>query len=97
MKLNLKARFTNKAFVTSFIAALILLIQQLGLGKYLPENIMDIVNTVLLLLSMLGILIDPTTRGVSDTKAVLEFKTSDKLLDEIEDLKIQIEELENNK
>ena len=46
MKLNLKARFTNKAFVTSFIAALILLIQQLGLGKYLPENIMDIVNTV---------------------------------------------------
>ena len=46
MKLNLKARFTNKAFVTSFIAALILLIQQLGLGKFLPENIMDIVNTV---------------------------------------------------
>ena len=46
-KLDLKKRFTNKAFVASFVATLILLAQQLGLSQYLPSNIMEIVNTVL--------------------------------------------------
>ena len=32
-KLDLKKRFTNKVFVTSFIATLVLLAQQLGLSQ----------------------------------------------------------------
>lgn len=92
MKLNLKKRFTNKTFVASFVAVIILLIQQLGLGDYLPSNLMEIVNTLLILLSMLGIIVDPTTNGVTDSQAVLEDKTSDELLKEIEDLKSKLEE-----
>ena len=65
-KLDLKKRFTNKVFVTSFIATLVLLAQQLGLSHYIPSNIMDIVNTVLLLLTMMGVLVDPTTDGITD-------------------------------
>ena len=65
-KLDLKKRFTNKVFVTSFVATLVLLAQQLGLSQYLPSNIMEIVNTVLLLLTMMGVLADPTTAGITD-------------------------------
>ena len=87
MKINIKKRFTNKAFVASFISVCILLIQQLGLGQYLPSNLMEIVNTVLLLLTMLGIVVDGTTDGISDSDAVMNNKTSDELLAEIEELK----------
>ena len=65
-KLDLKKRFSNKTFVASFVATLILLAQQLGLSQYLPSNIMEIVNTVLLLLTMMGVLVDPTTDGITD-------------------------------
>ena len=51
-KLDLKKRFTNKAFVASFVATLILLAQQLGLSQYLPSNIMEIINTILLFASV---------------------------------------------
>lgn len=72
MKLNLKVRFQNKAFCVAFASAVILLLQQLGLGQYLPENLMDIINSVLLILSMCGIIVDPTTKGIEDSQRVLE-------------------------
>lgn len=74
MNINLKARFRNKAFWVSFIAAIILLIQQLGFRHILPDNINDIVNTVLAILTMLGILIDPSTPGVEDITKIEDKK-----------------------
>lgn len=71
-KLNLKLRFQNKAFCVAFASAVILLLQQLGLGQYLPENLMDIINSILLILSMCGIIVDPTTDGIADSDRVLE-------------------------
>lgn len=68
MKIDWKSRFTNKTFIVSFIATIILLLQQLGLSAYIPGNIMEIVNTVLMLLVMLGVVIDPATPGISDNK-----------------------------
>lgn len=85
--------------MASFISVCILLIQQLGLGQYLPSNLMEIVNTVLLLLTMLGIVVDGTTDGISDSDAVMNNKTSDELLAEIEELKallIAKEQPDNN-
>lgn len=90
ININIKKRFTNKAFIASFISVCILLIQQLGLGQYLPSNLMEIVNTVLLLLTMLGVVVDGTTDGISDSEAVMNNKTSDELLAEIEELKLLI-------
>ena len=87
ININIKKRFANKAFVASFVSVCILLIQQLGLGQYLPSNLMEIVNTVLLLLTMLGIVVDPTTENIYDNEAVMNNKTSDELLAEIEELK----------
>ena len=71
-KINLKLRFQNKAFCVAFESAVILLLQQLGLGQYLPENLMDIINSILLILSMCGIVVDPTTDGIADSDRVLE-------------------------
>jgi phi LC3 family holin len=68
MKIDWKSRFTNKTFIASFVATLILLLQQLGLSAYIPGNIMEIVNTILMLLVMLGVIIDPSTQGISDNK-----------------------------
>lgn len=68
MKIDWKSRFTNKTFIVSFIATIILLLQQLGLSAYIPGNIMEIVNTVLMLLVMLGVVIDPATPGIYDNK-----------------------------
>lgn len=92
MKLNLKKRFTNKTFCIAFSGAVLLLIQQLGLGQYLPSNLMDIINSVLTLLVMLGIVVDPTTNGISDSQTVLENKTSDELRQEIKELKEKLGE-----
>lgn len=68
MKIDWKSRFTNKTFILSFVATIILLLQQLGLSAYIPGNIMEIVNTILVLLVMLGVVIDPSTQGISDNK-----------------------------
>lgn len=66
MNINLKARFRNKAFWVSFSSAILLLIQQLGFKHVLPDNIADIVNTILTILTMLGILVDTSTPGIED-------------------------------
>lgn len=71
MKINWKLRFKNKATLAAIIATAILLAQQLGLK--LPDNINDVVNTALTLLVLLGVVSDPTTAGVSDSKQALGY------------------------
>lgn len=65
MKIDWKVRLTNKTFWLALSAAVILLTQQLGFEVF-PENAMDIVNTVLLIATILGVIIDPTTPGIAD-------------------------------
>lgn len=78
--INLKKRFRNKAFCLAFASAVILLLQQIGLSNILPDNIMDIINTILSLLVMLGVVIDPTTKGIGDSEAVLQNINTDELI-----------------
>ena len=61
------ARFRNKAFWISLASAVILLVQQLGLDIF-PNNAMEIVNTLLSIFVILGVVVDPTTPGISDSK-----------------------------
>ena len=70
MNIDWKARLTNKTWWTSIIGALILLCQQLGLdlSQYIPQNYVDIINTVFLILTLLGITVDTSTDGISDNK-----------------------------
>ena len=63
--IDLKARLKNKAFWVATASAIAILAQQLGV-KIIPANYSDIVNTVLTLLTMVGILVDTSTTGLSD-------------------------------
>ena len=65
MKLDLASRARNKTFWVSLASAVILLTQQLGVEIF-PDNAMEIVNTLLLIATILGIVVDPTTPGIAD-------------------------------
>ena len=69
--INWKLRFQNKATLLAIAGTLILLAQQLGLK--LPDNIEDVVNTVLTLFVLLGVINDPTTEGLKDSDKVLTY------------------------
>lgn len=60
-----KARFRNKTFWVALMSAIVVLTQQLGLDIF-PSNIMEIVNTVLMILVILGVVVNPTTDGITD-------------------------------
>lgn len=78
MKINWKVRFRNKTWLASFIALLLSFVYSL-LGMFevaLPveqDKVMDIVATVLTVLGALGVIIDPTTPGVSDSERAMSY------------------------
>lgn len=65
MNINWKARLTNKTFWASIVSALVLLTQQLGYN-IIPSNWSDVLNTILTIFILLGIVVDPSTAGISD-------------------------------
>ena len=72
--LNWTVRFQNKTFWLSFIPAVLLLIQvvaavfgyTLDLGA-LGDKLLDVVNALFAVLALLGIVADPTTKGLGDS------------------------------
>lgn len=79
LNIDLKARLRNKAFLVAMISAIALLIQQLGFKDLIPENYKDVVNSILSILTMLGIVVDTSTEGISDvaiSAASVEPKTT---------------------
>ena len=79
MQINWKVRFKHKPFLVSLFAFLLLLIQQVtaAFGYSLPETfgeqVTAIFNTVLSILVLLGIVIDPTTSDVNDSEQALNY------------------------
>lgn len=63
--INWENRFRNKTFIITFVSAIVLLIQQLGFD-IVPSNYAEILNTILTILVMSGIIIDPSTPGMTD-------------------------------
>lgn len=70
--INWKLRLQNKTTLLSLASTLFLLLQQLGLK--LPDNIAEVVNTLLTLLVLLGVITDPTTQGLSDSSRALGYQ-----------------------
>lgn len=66
--INWETRLKNKTFWVSLISAIVLLAQQLGLdiSNFIPGNYADIINTIFVILTILGIVVDPSTDGISD-------------------------------
>lgn len=80
MSINWKVRIKNKAFWVALIPALLLLIQQvcavvgvqLDLGE-LQAQLVAIVGTVFAIIAILGIVADPTTKGVGDSEQAMTY------------------------
>lgn len=69
MNINLKARFRNKTFLIALFSAILLFTQQLGINIF-PLNAKDIFNTILVILTTLGVVVDPSTPGITDEKEI---------------------------
>lgn len=78
--INWRVRFKNKNFWLSFIPAILLLVQvtanvfgyNFDFGD-LGNKLIAVVNAVFVVLSLLGVVTDPTTAGVSDSERALTY------------------------
>ena len=78
MKINWTVRLKNKAFWLALIPALLLVIQTVAalLGFTIDlgdvgDKLLAVVNAVFGVLVILGVVVDPTTEGVSDSERAL--------------------------
>lgn len=71
--MNLKVRFKNPVFLLTFLTTVIAFIYQiLGLFGVVPkvseDMVMQIITLVVNMLAGLGVLVDPTTKGIPDSE-----------------------------
>lgn len=78
MKINLKVRMKNKTFVITMLTTVIAFIYQiLAMFEIVsPISKEQVTQVIMLLVNILvgfGILVDPTTKGVSDSERALGY------------------------
>ena len=81
MRLNWKVRLKNKAFWLAIVPAIILLVQavaaifgaELELTE-LGDKIVTVINAAFAVLTILGIVVDPTTAGLGDSKLAMTYQ-----------------------
>ena len=80
--INWKVRLKNKSFWLALIPAVLLLVQavaalfgfELDLGA-VSEKLLTVVNAVFVTLTILGVVVDPTTQGVADSERAMQYDT----------------------
>lgn len=82
MNINWIVRIKNKAFWLALIPAVLLLIQVIAAPfgyewdfVVLNEQLTAIINAIFGVLAILGVVTDPTTAGVTDSKQALTYTT----------------------
>lgn len=81
MNINWKVRFSNKDFWMAIIPAVLILIQAIAsvfgftidLGD-IGNKLLAVVEAVFVVLAILGIIVDPTTKGISDSKQAMTYE-----------------------
>lgn len=78
--INWKVRLKNKTFWTTFIPAAILLVQAVcavfGLNLDFSDiggKLLTVVNAIFVVLTILGVVTDPTTAGISDSTQAMTY------------------------
>lgn len=79
MKINWSLRLKNKTTLTAIILAVIALVYQVlglcGVGPGISESqITEVAGMAINLLCLLGIVVDPTTSGVSDSNQAMGYE-----------------------
>jgi phi LC3 family holin len=79
--INWKVRIKNKSFWIAMVAMALLLIQQVAIifGYELDfgdlgNQLKDVINTIFAILALLGVVNDPTTKGLSDSNQALTYE-----------------------
>jgi phi LC3 family holin len=84
--INWKVRFKNRSWVMAFVAQLMIVAQMLlgglnalgitdfQLSDAIQQSILTFVNALFILLSMIGLIQDPTTKGMSDSARAKTYK-----------------------
>ncbi len=80
MKINLKARLKNKAFVLSATALVVSFAYQMlsafdVVPKITENEIMGLITMAVNILAFVGVLIDPTTEGINDSERAMTYCT----------------------
>ena len=78
MKVNWKVRFKNKVWLSSFFSLLIgFVYSMLALFDVYPvvtQNLVgQIINQILMFLGLIGVIVDPTTAGASDSNRAMSY------------------------
>lgn len=80
MKLNFRARLKNKTFVVSTAVLVVALIYRiLSVFDVFPSvsesEIGEIINLAVNVLALVGVVVDPTTEGISDSERAMTYLT----------------------
>ena len=80
MKINWKIRIKNKVFWLALVPAVLLLVQVVAAVFGIDLNLdalgdkpLAVVNALLAVLTILGVVTDPTTVGISDSRQAMEY------------------------
>ncbi|MCR6523918.1 Holin [Lysinibacillus capsici] len=80
MRINWKVRLQHIPFLLGLFSLLLLLAQQVAqifgydFTGVMSEQISSILNTVLSIFVLMGVIVDPTTRGTSDSERALMYR-----------------------
>jgi phi LC3 family holin len=86
MMINWKVRFKNRNWVVAFVSQVLIIAQlvlsglnSIGLVDFrltdaVQNSVITIINAIFVVLSMLGIIQDPTTKGYGDSERALQYK-----------------------
>ncbi|MFD2444230.1 phage holin [Bacillus sp. CGMCC 1.16607] len=84
--INWKVRLKNKGWVMAFASQIIIMVQIIlaTLNSYgvvdfqitdqIKGEILTLINSAFIILSMLGVVQDPTTKGLGDSKRALDYE-----------------------
>ena len=80
MKINIQARLKNKVFLISMSVLLISIIYKVlslfGIAPSVDEHaILEVVSMVVDFLALLGVVVDPTTKGINDSERAMTYLT----------------------
>ena len=78
MNINWKVRFQNKAFLTGLISLIVVfiydLLQLLEIVPVVTQSaVMQVTEGILTILGMVGVVVDPTTAGLSDSRRAMTY------------------------
>lgn len=78
MKINWKVRFKNPTWLTMFLSLIVgftfNILKMFDIVPTITENqIMEVISQVLTFLGLIGVLVDPTTVGLSDSERAMGY------------------------